>query len=291
MHLKEFIQYYNVSFTSNEEIAFWYINPKLINENKNIPAIQDLHSILFVIDGELKIEVNGKIFLMNRNCFADINTIHKPTYRLLSASENLRAYHIIMTKEYVMRLVGNRRLFSTRYICERMNNPILQITPSNTGIFIKYLLDIKQIFKNEGHLFRTAILTHCLWNFLAEVANFSLHEKEKTPEEVGNKRKLYIQFLEMISTEINRKYSVNFYASRLCVTPQYLQRVVKMFSNRTVHQWIKEAIMGEIMKLLNETDMTIQQIAEDLGFPDQAALSKFFKQNKKVPPSIYRNKE
>ena len=114
MHLKEFIQYYNVSFTSNEEIAFWYINPKLINENKNIPAIQDLHSILFVIDGELKIEVNGKIFLMNRNCFADINTIHKPTYRLLSASENLRAYHIIMTKEYELRLVGKRRLFSTR---------------------------------------------------------------------------------------------------------------------------------------------------------------------------------
>ena len=73
MHLKEFIQYYNVSFTSNEEIAFWYINPKLINENKNIPAIQDLHSILFVIDGELKIEVNGKIFLMNKNSIGNVS--------------------------------------------------------------------------------------------------------------------------------------------------------------------------------------------------------------------------
>lgn len=52
---------------------------------------------------------------------------------------------------------------------------------------------------------------------------------------------------------------------------------------RSYHGWDHEIIKW------NRYDDTTDSWRS--GVSDQAALSKFFKQNKKVPPSIYRNKE
>ena len=79
-----------------------------------------------------------------------------------------------------------------------------------------------------------------------------------------------------------------FYASSLCVTPQYLRRIVKYMSGKTVHTWINEALIREIEKRLAETDMTIQQIAEELSFSEQATLTRFFKRYKGISPLKYR---
>lgn len=113
-------------------------------------------------------------------------------------------------------------------------------------------------------------------------------EEDKELLYTARQRELYLRFTQMLSAYILQEHSVEFYASALCVTPQYLRRVVKNLSGKTVHAWINEALIREIEKRLAETDMTVQQIAEELSFSEQATLTRFFKRYKGVSPLKYR---
>jgi AraC-like DNA-binding protein len=97
-----------------------------------------------------------------------------------------------------------------------------------------------------------------------------------------------MQFMALLSQHAKDEHSVGFYASALCVTPQYLARIVKQLSGHTVLQWIQKTLLGEVNKLLQNTKLSIQQISDDFGFPDQATFSKFYKRGMGMPPTEYR---
>lgn len=84
--------------------------------------------------------------------------------------------------------------------------------------------------------------------------------------------------------------AVGYYAERLCLTPQYLDRVVKSLSGRTVSGWINFTLVGEITRRLENTNETMRQIATALNFPDHATLTKFFKRETGYSLTEYKRK-
>ncbi len=74
------------------------------------------------------------------------------------------------------------------------------------------------------------------------------------------------------------------------ITPQYLNRIVKCQTDKTAYEWICLSLVGEIAKLLENTNDTMQQIANHLHFPDQVTLTKFFKRQTGYSLSEYRKK-
>ena len=50
----------------------------------------------------------------------------------------------------------------------------------------------------------------------------------------------------------------------------------------------KTPLIGNIKKMLLSTDWSIQQVADAMGFPDQASLGQFFKRNEGVSPLTFR---
>lgn len=64
---------------------------------------------------------------------------------------------------------------------------------------------------------------------------------------------------------------------------------MKELAGRNAYQVISDFLNREICKSLLETSLTLQEIAEELHFSDQAVLSKFFKRNNGMSPLKYRN--
>ncbi|WP_368077566.1 helix-turn-helix domain-containing protein [Parabacteroides goldsteinii] len=63
---------------------------------------------------------------------------------------------------------------------------------------------------------------------------------------------------------------------------------MKNYSGKSAAEWIDEYIVLEAMALLKSTDMTVQEISDELNFPSQSFFGKFFKRVSGVSPKAYR---
>ena len=98
---------------------------------------------------------------------------------------------------------------------------------------------------------------------------------------------LYNRFVKMQEEEWKNSQDVNYYASRLNVSPRYLSQVTRRVASQSPKSIIDSSLLGKIKELL-KTDKTIQEIAYQLEFSSQAHLSNFFKRFTGTSPSDYR---
>ena len=87
----------------------------------------------------------------------------------------------------------------------------------------------------------------------------------------------------------NRYADVAFYAEQLNVSPRYLGQVTRRIATRSPKAIIDERIVQEICLLLGHANMSLKEVASQLGFSSQAHLSRFFKKHKGVSPSAYQH--
>ena len=75
---------------------------------------------------------------------------------------------------------------------------------------------------------------------------------------------------------------------QLCISPKYLSLVVKQISGRTALEWIENYVTMELRVALKNSTKSIKEIAEDMNFPNQSFLGKYFKEHVGMTPSEYR---
>ncbi len=104
----------------------------------------------------------------------------------------------------------------------------------------------------------------------------------------SREQRLFTDFIQLVSEFAPEHHTIEFYASRLCITPRYLSTVVKQASGRSAKQWIDEALVTRIKIDLLHTDKPITRICDDMNFPNQSFLTKFFKRMTGMTPSQFR---
>ncbi len=99
------------------------------------------------------------------------------------------------------------------------------------------------------------------------------------------------RFLHELSQHYLERRSVSFYADRLCISSRYLTTIVRRVSGMSVSEWMNRYIMMEAKYLLKYTEMSIQEIAYKLSFPNQSFFGKYFKQHTGMAPSAFRSQQ
>ena len=99
---------------------------------------------------------------------------------------------------------------------------------------------------------------------------------------------LYNRFLSLIAEHYQEAHDVGFYADRLCITSRYLSQVTDKVVGKTPKHVIADYVMSEAKVLLNSSRLTVQEIADKLGFSSQALFGRFFKSQEGCSPSAYR---
>ena len=84
--------------------------------------------------------------------------------------------------------------------------------------------------------------------------------------------------------------SINFYAAKLCISERYLFAVCKKETGQSPKEIINSFLIGTIKNVLLTTDLTLQQIADRLCFPDQSSFGQYFKRHEGISPSEFRQK-
>jgi AraC family transcriptional regulator, transcriptional activator of pobA len=82
--------------------------------------------------------------------------------------------------------------------------------------------------------------------------------------------------------------SASFYAEKLIVHPNHLNAVVKRITGKTASQVIQEQLILQAKSLLQTTEMSIKEIAYQMGFDEPTHFNAFFKKITQLTPASFR---
>lgn len=103
----------------------------------------------------------------------------------------------------------------------------------------------------------------------------------------GRREELFRSFIEQLNAH-HGKYGLTFYAEMMNISPQYLSRLVFEVSGISASDWINRAVILQAKLLLRSSQLSIEQIAEELHFSTTPYFCRFFKREVGVTPSKYR---
>lgn len=147
-------------------------------------------------------------------------------------------------------------------------------------------------YRDRGNIFRITIFKNRLQNLLLEVCDkirrFSMKEPS-TLDVTTRQTELFQRFVGLVHENSSQEREVTFYADRLCISTRYLSTIVRSIARASAKEFIDRAVMLEIKMLLQSTDLSVQEIAYRLHFPDQSYLGRYFKKHTGASPTEYRN--
>jgi AraC-like DNA-binding protein len=95
-------------------------------------------------------------------------------------------------------------------------------------------------------------------------------------------------FQALIGEHYTTQHDVAAYAEKLNITPGHLTEVIKLQSGKTAITHIHERLIVEAKRRLLHTELSVKQIADELGFEDAAYFNRFFKRLTEATPINYR---
>lgn len=83
--------------------------------------------------------------------------------------------------------------------------------------------------------------------------------------------------------------SVQYIADKLNFTPKYLSSLLKMLTGLNTQQHIHEKLIDKAKERLSTSNLSISEIAYELGFEHSQSFSKLFKNKTNISPLEFRN--
>lgn len=99
---------------------------------------------------------------------------------------------------------------------------------------------------------------------------------------------IYNRYISLVAEYYGQAHDVAFYADRLCITARYLSQVTDKVAGKPPKQIIADYLMSEARSYLSHSRLTMQEIADRLGFSSGAMFCKFFKGQAGKSPSEER---
>jgi len=116
------------------------------------------------------------------------------------------------------------------------------------------------------------------------------HDLEGEQHSSIHKKRIIDEFMKLVEESDGRIRRVDEFASQLNITPKYLSTVLKEVMNRRPSTYIRHYTMKAIEYRLRFTDMTMQEISNDLNFPNPSFFGKYCKEHLGMTPLEYRMK-
>ena len=82
--------------------------------------------------------------------------------------------------------------------------------------------------------------------------------------------------------------TVQFVAKQLNVSPSYLGSLLRMLTGQNTQQHIHDKLIEKAKEILSTSDLSINEIAYELGFEHSQSFSKLFKTKTNLSPSAFR---
>ena len=106
--------------------------------------------------------------------------------------------------------------------------------------------------------------------------------------EIWKPEALFLRFLEAVRNNFEHNYPLVQFAKMLHTTEIKLNELAKQHAGKTAQHVIYGLITSEAKRLLTYGDLTVKEVAYQLGFNDPFYFSNFFKKHTGISPKTYQ---
>lgn len=98
------------------------------------------------------------------------------------------------------------------------------------------------------------------------------------------------QFLESVFSPGRLPGTIASYAAEIGISENYLSRLIKQSTGRSVGAWIDIVRIQRAKRMLSDTKFPVIDVAANVGIEDQSYFSRLFKKETGMTPSAFRKK-
>lgn len=228
--------------------------------------------------------IDGKRYRLSRN-----NIVILPEDHIVSQISPLPSEHkgvIAVSTDYILNMPSpiDTNIFGySRYLS------VIKVSDEKFEDLMSYYKFLYKESREESR-YQTEIIRSIFYALILEV--MAEYERVFSVDETRNIKAdtLSDRFFKLLATNYKVHRSVQFYADSLHLTPKYLSTAIKRVTGRPILDWIHEAVLIDAKMLLRTTDLTIQEISDQLNFSSSSAFVQFFKKHIGITPKRVRNR-
>lgn len=202
-------------------------------------------------------------------------------YRQISA--DFKGMFVVMSPRFMDSLDIEGRF---PFFMSVQNKPVIPLDGEGVEALVMYYRMMQKMIKQTDNPHRLEIARLLIKAFFYG-AGYYMHE---IPDDTAKSKQeiLVGKFFNLVDSNYKEHRSMDFYADKMCLTVKHISRIVKDVSGKSATDWIDDHVVLEAKALLKSTNMTIQQISDELNFPSQSFFGKYFKRVEGVSPKEYR---
>lgn len=182
--------------------------------------------------------------------------------------------------------VAGDMLYKLVFPQEFQNMPFLSVFDDSLKLKRMFETMYREYTKaQEGY---NSVLLGCLMQLLVYFMR-QYERQNRATNKVRHAQEKYIaQVMEYIERNYAEKISLQELAAIALLSPNHLCKVFKDLTGITVSEYVQKLRMDKACELLSDTDLTLAEIAAEVGYQDENYLRRMFKKELGQTPSKYR---
>lgn len=254
--------------------------------NKDIPVswnsmhFHSVNVIIFILCGEGShivddnecVIANNRVFFLNPNQMHTLRGVKFLKGVGIAFSDGFFSLLQPMLADHIKYEILNRN--GNCMYCDIEESKIPEFIP-----LLKEMVTETHQDKLYGHY---SIMASFLTEFLMKTERYGQWSQDVRRNINSTSYKTYLDFLSLVEANFRKKKEIVWYAAELGISTALLARYVKMYDSAPNHpqtplKILNNRIYREAESLLKHTNLTVNQISDDLGFKDCSNFVKFFK--------------
>lgn len=170
------------------------------------------------------------------------------------------------------------------------NNKALFVSDKEEAIILNLFKSIKQECENNTDKFSQDVLIANIELLLVHIDRYYnrqfLTRKNVSNDTLAKMEELLNHYFDSNNNELP---TVQYIADKLNLSPVYLSDLLKNLTGLTAQQHIHEKLIEKAKELLTTTNLSVSEIAYQLGFEFPQSFNKLFKKKTDLTPMEFKN--
>lgn len=203
----------------------------------------------------------------------------------------MQGYVLLFEEEFLFSFFNDKQFLNKfRYLKHGRTSPLIRLDKKQFKNVVTYLEQINDEIQlgvsSSEHVLRA--LVYLILALLERAEAMPVKIKDTiTKEEQANR---HIQaFVKLVDEHYLQSHDVQFFADKLFITVNYLNRMTKEYLGSTSKSFILNRVIQEAKNLLNYTSLSVAEISSQLKFETPNYFVRLFRKYVGMTPKQYRD--